>query len=126
MSNIYKLNQKGDETIMLKNNSELFEELSDRQSEMLSGGITSYTILERTFRDTSSCVDEAFLSMQQARLNPKVSNNAESLVFARPNNNNLVIAACYDSLDAVVIYSAGSDSLSTHRNRARAVSQFYT
>ncbi len=108
---------------MLKNDSEFFEDLSDRQSEILAGGITSWTIAERTFRSTSSCVDEAFLSMQQARLNPQVSGNF--IVFARPDNNNLVIAACYDSLDAVVIYSAGNDNLNTHRIRAQAVSRFY-
>ncbi len=125
MSNINKLNQQGNEKIMLKNNNEFFEDLSDRQSEILAGGITSYTILERTFRNTSSCVDEAFLSMQQARLNPQVSNNSGSIVFARPDNNNLVIALCSDSLDVVAIYSAGSDSLSTHQTRAQDVARFY-
>lgn len=109
---------------MLKNNNEFFEDLSDRQSEILTGGITSWTILERTFRNTSSCVDQAFLSMQQAGLNPQVS--GDSLVFARPDNNNLVIASCSDSLDVVVIYSAGNDSLNTHRTRAEDVSRFYT
>ena len=123
MSNIDKLNQQGDETIMLKNNNEFFEDLSDRQSEMLAGGITSWTIAERTFRSGDSCVDEAFLSMQQAGLNPQIGNG--DLVFARPDNNNLVIASCHDSIDTVAIYSAGSDHVNTHRTRAEAVSRFY-
>ena len=124
MSNIYKLNQKGDETIMLKNNSELFEELSDRQSEMLSGGIAYWISAERTFRSTSSCVDEAFLSFQQAGLNPQVTSSGRG-VFAVPDNNNIVGALCSDSLNLFIVQASGSSSLNTQRTRVRNIARFY-
>lgn len=110
---------------MLKNNNEFFEDLSERQSEMLTGGITSYTILERTSRSTRSCVDEAFLSIQQAGLNAQVSDNSSSIAFARPDNNNIVVAFCSDPQDAVAIYSAGNDDFNTHRTRADDVARFF-